>query len=43
LSRFRLIGRPIRPSPMNPIFREGDAVLTKRLLTPTLCWSLYDS
>jgi hypothetical protein len=28
LRRFRLIGRPIRPSPMKPIFREGDAVLT---------------
>src|ERR1700675_391401 len=40
LSRFRLIGRPIRPSPMKPIFREGDAVLTERLLTPTLRWSV---
>src|SRR5258708_39651957 len=39
LSRFRLIGRPIRPSPIKPIFREGDAVLTKCLLTPTLRWS----
>src|SRR5215470_15584151 len=29
-SRFRLIGRPIRPSPINPIFREG--LLTECLL-----------
>ncbi len=40
LSRFRLIGRPIRPSPIKPIFREGDAVLTKCLLTPTLRWGV---
>jgi len=40
LSRFRLIGLPIRPSPIKPIFREGDAVLTKCLLTPTLRWSV---
>jgi hypothetical protein len=32
LSRFMLIGFPIRPSPIKPIFREADAVLTECLL-----------